>query len=336
MTKKFTSVFAALLCLSSIFFAESHVYASDNSNGQDQNWSAPKDESRFWGNTTVNIGNDDDQKKLDSQAPSIPGLTVTSGKVFGFRSTSRNASSKSAGSGDLIDHKGSILPSINTHAIFWGPSFPTGYQTNVQNFLTNLNCSACSSGLSGLIKQYTRGGNIINIGSSSPISDSSNPPSSAPRTAVIANEVLKAITANHLTLDPNGIYLVFTSNFPSSAGYCAFHGAATARISGVSTSFTFGYMPNLTQVAGCGASGLPVYVPSGLGGNIDAAANVTTHELYETMTDPMTSGYAWYDSAGQEIGDKCAWNTWTTIVQAPYTFYVQQEYSNTAHACSGL
>jgi hypothetical protein len=336
MSKKFTTIFAATLCLSTVLFTSGHVYASENSTAQDQNWTAPKDDSRYWGNPTQNIGSDEDQKKLDAQTPAVPGLSVIPGKVFGFRPNSRNASTSSSGSGDLIDHRGSILPTINTHAIFWGSVFPSGYQTNVQSFLTNLNCSSCSSGLSGMIKQYTRGGNIISIGSSLPIFDNSNPPTSAPTTTAIANEVVKVINANHLTLDSNGMYLVYASNFPSRASYCAFHGAATVRINGTNKTFTFGYMPNpSSQLSGCGAHYLPGYQSSGLGESTDSAINVTTHELYETMTDPMTSGNAWYDATGYEIGDKCAWNWSTTIVQGSITFYVQQEYSNTAHACQG-
>ena len=37
----------------------------------------------------------------------------------------------------------------------------------------------------------------------------------------------------------------------------------------------------------------------------DAMASVMSHELNETVTDPEGTG--WFDSAGQEVGDKCAW-----------------------------
>ena len=38
---------------------------------------------------------------------------------------------------------------------------------------------------------------------------------------------------------------------------------------------------------------------------IDAELSVTSHEHFETITDPFLN--AWYDSAGEENGDKCAW-----------------------------
>ena len=37
-----------------------------------------------------------------------------------------------------------------------------------------------------------------------------------------------------------------------------------------------------------------------------AIANVSGHELSEARSDPASPG-AWYDSSGQENGDKCAW-----------------------------
>ena len=44
--------------------------------------------------------------------------------------------------------------------------------------------------------------------------------------------------------------------------------------------------------------------PNGNAG-ADGMASILAHELEETVTDPL--GTAWYDSSGQENGDKCAW-----------------------------
>ncbi len=47
-----------------------------------------------------------------------------------------------------------------------------------------------------------------------------------------------------------------------------------------------------------------------MGGEADATINVLSHELNEAITDPH--GDAWYDSNGDENGDKCAWFWGTT------------------------
>jgi hypothetical protein len=55
-----------------------------------------------------------------------------------------------------------------------------------------------------------------------------------------------------------------------------------------------------------------------------ALANVSAHELSEARTDPATPG-GWYDSQGQEDGDKCAWT-----FSVPYVtiWKLQGEWSN--------
>jgi hypothetical protein len=49
----------------------------------------------------------------------------------------------------------------------------------------------------------------------------------------------------------------------------------------------------------------PKSTVSGESQGLAALANVSGHELSEARTDPTSDG--WYDSAGQENGDKCAW-----------------------------
>ena len=51
---------------------------------------------------------------------------------------------------------------------------------------------------------------------------------------------------------------------------------------------------------------------------------VASHEIRETVTDPVFNG--WYDNAGYEADDKCAWHhLYQTKVGS---FWVQPEYSN--------
>ena len=66
-----------------------------------------------------------------------------------------------------------------------------------------------------------------------------------------------------------------------------------------------------------------------------------SHELEESVTDPL--GNAWYDAAGYENGDKCAWTFGTQQGSTPHGAYnqtigsgvyeLQQEWSNLLSGC---
>ena len=64
---------------------------------------------------------------------------------------------------------------------------------------------------------------------------------------------------------------------------------------------------------------------------VDSVVNITSHEIYEAMTDSIQSGNAWYDASGYEIGDKCAWSYGATTLAG---YAVQTEYSNSKVTCS--
>ena len=72
----------------------------------------------------------------------------------------------------------------------------------------------------------------------------------------------------------------------------------------------------------------------------DSTISVASHEQMEAVTDPMLN--AWYDSQGNEIGDKCAWNFGTLGLDNGNAneswnsnFYlVQQEWSNALDGCT--
>jgi PKD repeat protein len=49
----------------------------------------------------------------------------------------------------------------------------------------------------------------------------------------------------------------------------------------------------------------------------DGTLDSAIHEVIEAATDPGTDGSGWYDSGGQEIGDKCT----SPVVNAPAAIY---------------
>jgi hypothetical protein len=88
-------------------------------------------------------------------------------------------------------------------------------------------------------------------------------------------------------------------------------------------------MPNTTGVSGCND---PVLSCNSYSQTTQGIANVLSHEFSETLTDPQ--GSAWYDSSGQEIGDKCAWQ-FQSCVNLPNgtSWQLQTEWSNLKSAC---
>ena len=58
------------------------------------------------------------------------------------------------------------------------------------------------------------------------------------------------------------------------------------------------------------------------------------HEYLEAVTDPDAST-GWFDSDGEENGDKCAWMNLHTITLSTGTFAVQPTWSNVKEDCDG-
>src|SRR5205823_4123861 len=123
--------------------------------------------------------------------------------------------------------------------------------------------------------------------------------SAAPRKALNTNsavaEVCK-VTGNNP--DANAVYFIYTSSGAGHVSYCAWHSYGTCSNGAL---VQVAYMPNITGVAGCDPQDPNRLHSEGL----EALANVTSHELSETITDPRNGG--WWDSGGGENGDKCAW-----------------------------
>jgi hypothetical protein len=138
--------------------------------------------------------------------------------------------------------------------------------------------------------------------------------------ADVANEVTKTIAAGKLANqttpsantapDPNGVYFLFTSSDRSMSS-CAGQTASS---------------PN-GNVAG------------------DAMVNVTALELEEAVTDPQLD--AWYDNAGNENADKCAWKFGTTYTASNgskasmklndgHDYYIQQNWLNVGNGSCAL
>jgi len=119
----------------------------------------------------------------------------------------------------------------------------------------------------------------------------------------------------------------------SSNYYCAYHGSF---VNG--SGHTILYADDPFPDGGCPLS----QYPNSPGTASDEAISTLSHEHNETITDPNLD--AWYDSSGEEIGDKCE-ESYGSILGgssgagydqaiASGHYYVQEEWSNTISACA--
>ena len=233
-----------------------------------------------------------------------------------------HSSAKPTSSVNMTWHNGAILQSSVTQAIFWGTSWDektdpglkiSGLDSWYQGF-GGSNYAATSTEYSG-----TNG----KVGTASTYQghqvDNSAAPSSAPSVSTIQAEVSKMIS-NPVA---NGYYPVYIDQPRGNAGYCAWHSYGS--VGGVAVQFAFFF--NLDGDAGCD----PQDTTTGHSQGLAALANVSGHELSETMTDPRNGG--WYDRQGNENGDKCAWTFGAQSVKFSNgtQWKIQGEWSNAAY-----
>lgn len=125
--------------------------------------------------------------------------------------------------------------------------------------------------------------------------------------------VTSAISSGRLPYNTNGVYFVLTSSDVSELSgfctkYCGWHTAGTASVGRIRYSFVGNANRCLNA---CAAQNIG---PNGNAG-VDAMVSIIAHELEEAATDPDLN--AWYDSAGAENADKCAWTFGQTLLKAP-------------------
>ena len=163
----------------------------------------------------------------------------------------------------------------------------TSFVSNAVNF-PSANCTFINSATAGT------GTSLAQTGTKSP--------------QAIVDNVLAAKT---FPTDPSALYFVFTdatvnvNGFNSGTkAFCGYHGFFTPTGAASAVQYSFVGNPGTTASALGGCAGQTTSSPNG---NVqaDAMASVTAHELVETVSDPQLN--AWFDSAGNENGDKCAW-----------------------------
>lgn len=122
--------------------------------------------------------------------------------------------------------------------------------------------------------------------------------------AQVSDVVENALSTKALKTDPNGVYLVLTASNVNVADFmtllCAYHWMYDSAQTTIKYAFIGDSSTNLGQCA--------PQVSNSPNGNpaADAMVSVIAHEFVEAVSDPI--GTSWYDQAGFENADKCAWN----------------------------
>jgi hypothetical protein len=221
---------------------------------------------------------------------------------------------------DLLWHNGAIMTSTSVTAIYWGTkwgssSFVGDKKTGLATFYSGVG----GSKYIGTNTEYTgTNGQVTgNVSYSTAVSDTSAAPSKAPATSTIQAEVSKMIT-NPVA---NGYYPVYVDTPRGHTGYCAWHSFGT--VHGVNVTFAFFF--NLDGDPGCDPGDTSTTHSQGLA----ALANVSGHELSETLTDPSNGG--WWDASGAENADKCAWTFNGIESFGSSSWLIQGNWSNAAY-----
>lgn len=121
--------------------------------------------------------------------------------------------------------------------------------------------------------------------------------------AQVSDVVEQALSTKTLKTDPNGVYLVLTASNVNVADFmsllCAYHWVYDNAQATIKYAFIGDASTNLASCA--------PQVASSPNGNpaADAMVSVIAHEFVEAVSDP--EGLSWYDQAGFENADKCAW-----------------------------
>jgi hypothetical protein len=218
-------------------------------------------------------------------------------------------------------HGGKIMPTANIQPIFWGTSWGSDTSDKISG-MDSFYLGMTNSNYAKTVDEYT--GNNGTVGPAMTmdphIMDVSAATGGGSTSAILA-EVCKVVKPNS---SGNGYYPVYTDKPRGSAGYCAWHSAGSC--GGVPVQFAFFF--KLDGDPGCDPQDTSGQHSQGLA----AIANVSGHELSEARSDPASPG-AWYDAAGQENGDKCAWTFGAPLVTFSNgtQWKIQGEWSNAAY-----
>lgn len=289
---------------------------------------------------------------LSASASAIHGATPYHGMG------TRYAKIKPSRTSNLTYHSGPVETAPAIYISWWGPEWSAGFSTGgytsaqAQTYMTDFFNNVGGTSWENIVTQYCQGvaNGTVNCGSSGTHiqnltgqlkgtwNDTTTVPSS-PTQANIASASVRLM--QHFGYNANATYFVFTPSGKSMSGFagvggnwCAWH-SVTSSSSG---EVAYAYMPYQPDAgSSCGENFINGNNSYG-NGYFDGFSVVGGHEYAEAETDPHTTSgqYAWEDSRGSEIGDKCAWSASSgNITLSNGHFYaVQPLWSNVNNGCA--
>jgi hypothetical protein len=241
----------------------------------------------------------------------------------------------SYGSGDLLNHGGHEIPFAGFFAIYWnwnvanspGSQGQATLQAQVRDFATNFSDGAAYT-QTDPAADYTIVTQYSSVDTISPVlafagefvdNRSAQPSFSDSK---VKNYIAGLFNSGAVRPDPNTIYGVY---FPAGMRITLQGGASCSSFCGYHGHFLYNGQDIKYAVfpyTNCTACSLPGKAVA------DILTIVTSHEIREAVTDPDLN--AWYDAAGYEADDKCAWHNLYQMTRGNY--WVQPEYSNGGNA----
>lgn len=259
-------------------------------------------------------------------------------KVHFFPSTTYEKTHPTACTTDctlMTYHGGPVQHAELDYLIFWAPSgyyMPSAYRSDLSTWVTEVAAADYTpADQFSLAQQYydnsgpgatknfvpyaiTNGGIIVDTDALPASGCTDTGTTACINDTQIRTEIQNVITAHKLPQNANTEYILFTplkvgSCFTSASTscaytqYCGYHSYFT----GTTGQIVYANMPWAYSVSGCDVNLAfsPPHTGYANGSAIDPEVGVFSHELIETMTDPNIN--AWYNSSGNEIGDKCAY-----------------------------
>ena len=246
----------------------------------------------------------------------------------------------SYGSGNLLYHGGNVMKTPAFYAIYWNSTVANSTATSlgwstIQNqiaafigtFFTGTSYTGSTTDDYTIVAQYPDSTGLSPVpagnGLLATVVDSKATQSTI-KDSAIQSYLAGLFKAGKVAVDASGVYGVY---FPSGMKVVLTGGTSCSSFCGYHSHFSYGGTQIKYAVfpypdcSGCKLSSLTV---------ADMLTIINSHEVREAVTDPAEfKTYAWYDSAGYEADDKCAWhNLYQLNRSSGLNFWVQPEYSN--------
>ena len=298
---------------------------------------------------------------LDGTAapPPFLGAVPVRGAALGMGQEKDRGMGSLVTSGRLIYHGGPVMRTNKTFAIYWVPSgrsMVSGYRSTIDRYLHDV--AADSGGVQNVYSTLTQYSDTTGpiaysqkFGGSTTTTDAF-PSNGCPAydglrvcltDAQVSAQIKRVIAAKGWVAGPTHSFFLFVpknvGTCEDAAGstcaftaYCAYH----SWIGTGATQIVYASMPYADTDPGSCSTG-----QSPNGTDADDTLNLASHEHREMIEDPR--GDAWYDSAGNEGADKCAWKFGPRLGSTTagdynqtingHHYFVQEEWTNARSTC---